>query len=89
MGPNATRGNLSCYQSKAYDSLYDEAMRLLPEQRVPFYEKMNRQIEADNPWILHITRIRNWLIHPQVQGFKAHPIMNTSWQYLDVQPVKK
>ncbi|MEG0344694.1 MAG: ABC transporter substrate-binding protein, partial [Acinetobacter sp.] len=88
-GPNSARGNLSCYQSKAYDALYDKAMVLLPEKRQPFYEQMNRQIEAENPWIVHTTRVRNWLIHPQVQGYKAHPMMNTTWQYLDVQPVKK
>ena len=48
---------------------------------MPFYEKMSRQIEADGTWILQDTRIRNWLIQPDVQGFKAHPIMNTNWQY--------
>lgn len=88
-GPNAQQGNLSCYTSKAYDALYQAAMKLPPDQRTPYYEKMNRQIEADNPWILHNTRVRNWLIHPQVQGFKAHPIMNSVWQYLDIEPVKK
>ncbi len=62
---------------------------LPPPQRLPFYEKLSRQIEADNPWIIHNSRIRNWLLHPQVQGFKAHPMMNTNWQYLDIQPIKK
>jgi hypothetical protein len=62
---------------------------LKPKDREPFYEKMNRQIEADNPWIIHSTRIRNWLIHPEIQGYKTHPMMNTSWQYLDIQPSKK
>ncbi|MGM7385854.1 hypothetical protein ACOI3B_06860, partial [Acinetobacter baumannii] len=28
-------------------------------------------------------------IQPQVQGFKAHPMMNTNWQYLDITPIKK
>lgn len=88
-GPNAQQGNLSCYTSKAYDALYQATMKLPPDQRTPYYEKMNRQIEADNPWIIHNTRVRNWLIHPQVQGFKAHPIMNSVWQYLDIEPVKK
>lgn len=88
-GPNATRGNLACYESKAYDNIYTQAMKLPPQQRGSFYEKMNRQIEADNPWIIHATRIRNWLIQPQVQGFKAHPMLNSTWQYLDIQPVKK
>ena len=88
-GPNSGQGNLSCYQSKAYDALYKQAIVLKPKDREPFYEKMNRQIEADNPWIIHSTRIRNWLIHPEIQGYKTHPMMNTSWQYLDIQPSKK
>lgn len=88
-GPNAKQGNMACYESKDYDALYKQAMVLPPDQRGPYYEKMNRQIEADNPWVMHITRTRNWLVRPQVQGFKAHPILTTTWQYLDIQPVKK
>ena len=88
-GPNSGRGNISCYESKAYDALYTQALALPPPQRIPFYEKLSRQIEADNPWIIHTTRLRSWLMHPQVQGYKAHPMMNTVWQYVDVQPVKK
>lgn len=83
-GPNVGRANQSCYQSAAYDRLYKQAMQQAPEQRMPFYEKMSRQIEADHPFILQDTRIRNWVIQPHVQGFKAHPIMNTNWQYLDI-----
>ncbi|RPE27438.1 ABC-type transport system substrate-binding protein [Acinetobacter sp. BIGb0102] len=83
-GPNVGRGNQSCYQSVAYDNLYKQAMQQPPEKRMPFYEKMSRQIEADNIWILQDTRIRNWLIQPEVLGFKAHPIMNSNWQYLDI-----
>ncbi|ENX42693.1 ABC transporter substrate-binding protein [Acinetobacter sp. NIPH 2100] len=83
-GPNVGRGNQSCYKSAAYDNLYKQAMQQPPEKRMPFYEKMSRQIEADGTWILQDTRIRNWLIQPEVQGFKAHPIMNTNWQYLDI-----
>ena len=88
-GPNSGRGNLSCYESKAYDALYNSALKLEPQQRLPIYEKISRQIEADNPWIVGNTRLRSWLMHPQVQGYKAHPMMNTVWQYVDVQPVKK
>ena len=88
-GPNAQQGNLSCYESKTFDALYEEAMRHVPAERGPFYEKMNRQMEADTPWIMHQTRIRNWLIQPQVKGFKAHPMMNTVWHYLDIETPKK
>lgn len=83
-GPNVGRGNQSCYSSSAYDGLYKQAMQQPPEKRMPYYEKMSRQIEADNPLILQDTRIRNWVIQPHVQGFKAHPIMNSNWQYLDI-----
>lgn len=83
-GPNIGRGNQSCYKSDAYDRLYEQAMKLSPDQRMPFYEKMSRQVEADSPFILQDTRIRNWMVQPQVQGFKAHPIMNTNWQFLDI-----
>ena len=88
-GANVGRGNLSCYQSVAYDALYKNAMKLPPDQRMPFYEKMSRQIEADNPWVLQDTRNRNWVIQPEIQGFKAHPIMSTNWQYLDIVPTQK
>ena len=88
-GANVGRGNLSCYQSAAYDALYQNAMKLPPDQRMPFYEKMSRQIEADNPWVLQDTRNRNWVIQPEIQGFKAHPIMSTNWQYLDIVPTQK
>lgn len=83
-GPNVGRGNQSCYSSFAYDGLYKQAMQQPPEKRMPYYEKMSRQIEADNPLILQDTRIRNWVIQSHVQGFKAHPIMNSNWQYLDI-----
>lgn len=83
-GPNVGRGNQSCYSSSAYDGLYKQAMQQPPEKRMPYYEKMSRQIEAENPLILQDTRIRNWVIQSHVQGFKAHPIMNSNWQYLDI-----
>ncbi len=83
-GPNVGRGNQSCYSSSAYDGLYKQAMQQPPGKRMPYYEKMSRQIEAENPLILQDTRIRNWVIQSHVQGFKAHPIMNSNWQYLDI-----
>jgi oligopeptide transport system substrate-binding protein len=88
-GPNAGQGNMACYESKAYDNLYEQAMKLKPEQRGSFYHQMHRQMEADTPWIMHNTRIRNWVIQKQVQGFKAHPILTNTWQFLDLQESKK
>jgi hypothetical protein len=45
---------------------------------------MNRQSEADTPWVLQDTRIRNWLVRPWVKGFKAHQIIHSVWPYIDI-----
>ena len=84
-GPNAGRGNYGCYRSKAFDNLYRQAVRLPPgEKRNALYVRMNRQMEADTAWVVHVSRTRNWLVRPRVLGFKKHPIMQSDWQYLDV-----
>jgi len=33
---------------------------------------------------LTISRYRNQLVQPRVLGYKKHPIMASTWQYLDV-----
>ena len=84
-GPNAGKGNYGCYRSAAYDSLYRQATALPQgEERNALYVQMNRQMEADTPWVLHVSRTRNWLVRPHVQGFKKHPILLSDWQYLDI-----
>jgi len=84
-GPNAGQGNHGCYQSPAYDALYKKAMALPPgAERHMLYVAMNRQMEADTAWSLHVSRVRNWLVRPWVKGFKKHPILQSDWQYLDV-----
>jgi len=84
-GPNAGQGNHGCYQSLAYDTLYRKAMSLPPgPKRYALYADMNRQMEADTAWSLHVSRVRNWLVRPWVMGFKKHPIMQSDWQYIDV-----
>jgi len=84
-GPNAGRGNHGCYASPAFDALYRKAMALPPgAARHKLYAQMNRQMEADTAWSLHVSRVRNWLVRPWVQGFKKHPILQSDWQYIDV-----
>ena len=84
-GANAGRGNHGCYQSPAYDALYRKAVALPPgAERNRLYARMSRQMEADTAWSLHVSRVRNWLVRPWVQGFKKHPILQSDWQYLDV-----
>jgi len=81
----AGRGNHACYESPAYDSLYKSAVALAPgEARTRLYREMNRQMEADTPWVLHTTRIRNWITSARVKGYKKHPILHACWEYIDV-----
>ena len=85
-GPNAGQGNHGCYQSAAYDRLYRRAMSLPPgPKREALYAEMNRQMEADTAWVLHVSRVRNWLARPWVKGFKKHPVLQADWQYLDIE----
>ncbi|TFW07897.1 heme-binding protein [Oxalobacteraceae bacterium OM1] len=85
-GPNAHQGNNACYQSAAFDAMYKEAIALPPgPERSRLYAKMNRQVEAENPWVVHTFRIRNWISQPWIKGFKKHPILHAEWQYIDVE----
>ena len=85
-GPNAHQGNFSCYQSANFDALYKKAMALPPgPERTQLYAQMNRQMEADTPWRVNTTRVRDWVSQPWVEGFKKHPILNAEWQYMDIQ----
>ncbi len=84
-GPNIGQGNNSCYESKAYDALYRKFLATPPgPARNALVVEMNRQEEADTPWILGVSPVSNWLVRPWVEGFKRHPIMESDWQYLDV-----
>ena len=84
-GPNANRGNNGCYASPAFDALYKKALTLpTGSERLALYAQMNRQMEADTAWMLGVTRIRNVISRPWVLGFKKHPIMHGTWEYMDV-----
>ncbi len=84
-GPNSGQSNNGCYVSAAFDKLYEQA-RKLPDspERNRLYEQMNRQMEADTAWSLHVTRLRTQLVRPWVLGFKKHPILQAEWQYMDL-----
>jgi ABC-type transport system substrate-binding protein len=85
-GPNAGQGNYSCYQSPAYDALF-EKLKVTPAgpERLPLYAQMNRQMEADSVMVIHVSRVRNWLVRPWVKGFKKHPFLESEWAYIDIE----
>ena len=85
-GPNAGQGNHACYQSPAYDALYKQAVALPPgPERNQLYLQMNRQMEADTAWSVHVSKVRNWLVRPWIKGFKKHHVLHSDWQFLDVE----
>jgi ABC-type oligopeptide transport system, periplasmic component len=84
-GPNTGQSNNGCYESPAFDALYEKSRRLpdSPERNHLFLE-MTRQMEVDGAWVLGVSRERNTLLRPWVIGFKAHPILNAHWLYMDI-----
>jgi ABC-type transport system substrate-binding protein len=87
-GPNTGQSNNGCYESKAFDALYVKSRAMpptAPERSLLFLE-MTRQMEVDGAWSLHISRERNQLIRPWVKGYKKHPILNTEFVYMDLEP---
>ena len=84
-GPNTGQSNNGCYQSAAFDKLY-EAAKKLPDspERNKLYDQMSHQMEVDAAWRLGVHRIRNQIIRPEVKGFKKHPVLLYEVKYLDV-----
>ncbi len=84
-GPKSGQGNYACYQSPRYDQLFQRALSLPPRaERYALYQQMNRIMEADTPWIMHVVRVRSWLYRPWVVGFKKHPILHADWAFMDI-----
>jgi oligopeptide transport system substrate-binding protein len=82
---NIGESNDACYKSEAYDKLYEASTRLPdgPERNKIFLE-MQKQFDADTPWVLGVTRLRNQAIYPWVLGYKKHPVLLAEWMYMDI-----
>ena len=85
-GGNIGQSNVACYASPTFDALYEKS-RLLPDSpdRDKLYEQMTRQFEADMPWRLGTANYQNTLVHANVIGYKAHPVLLAEWMYVDVE----
>jgi len=86
-GPNSGQSNNGCYESKAFDAFYDKSTQIpdSPERNHLFLE-MTRQMEVDGAWSLHVSRERNQLLWPWVQGYKKHPVLQAEFVYMDIAP---
>ena len=84
-GPNTFQSNNACAKIPEYDKLYEQTQRMPPgPARDKLYQDMTRIIEAYAPWRLLVSRYRNQLVQPRVQGYRKHPILPSTWQYIDV-----
>lgn len=82
---NIGESNNGCYKSPAYDKLYEHSA-VLPDgpERDKLYLEMQKQFEADTPWVLGVTRYRNQMVYPWVLGYKRHPVLLANWMYYDI-----
>ncbi len=82
---NIGESNNGCYKSATYDKLYEQSA-VLPDgpERDKLYFEMQKQFEADTPWALGVTRLRNQMVYPWVMGYKRHPVLLANWMYYDV-----
>jgi oligopeptide transport system substrate-binding protein len=82
---NIGESNDGCYNSPAYDKLYEQSTRLpAGPERDKIYLEMQKQFEADTPWALGVQRLRNQVIRPWVLGYKKHPVLLAEWMYMDI-----
>jgi ABC-type transport system substrate-binding protein len=84
-GPNTHESNNACYQSAAFDQLFEASQRIPDSpERTRLFDMMSRQMEVDGVWRMGVARYRNVLVYPWVLGYRYHPIMPAVFQYLDI-----
>lgn len=89
-GPNIHESNNACYQSAAFDKMYDATLRMPDSpKRTRLFDMMSRQMEVDGVWRMGVARYRNVLVYPWVLGYRYHPIMSAVFQYLDLDPAAR
>jgi ABC-type transport system substrate-binding protein len=84
-GPNTGISNDSRFKLVEYDRLYLLALKL-PDgpERNRLYREMNRILVAYAPWRLGHHRRFSHFLNPWVLGYKKHPILFTSFKFLDI-----
>jgi oligopeptide transport system substrate-binding protein len=84
-GPNTEKSNDARFKLPEYDRLYAAALKL-PDgpERNKLYREMNRVLAAYAPWRFGVQRTFSHFLYPWVKGYKKHPILYTSFKYLDI-----
>ncbi len=55
-------------------------------ERDKLYQEMTRVLEGYATHRLTVSRYRNQLVQPRIEGYRKHPFLPSAWQYLDVAP---
>ncbi len=84
-GSNTDISNDSRFKLAAYDRLYLQSLKI-PDgsERNRLYREMSRLAVAYAPWSFGVHRSFSHFINPWVKGYKKHPILYTSFKFLDV-----
>ena len=84
-GPNTNISNDSRFKLPEYDRLYLQALKL-PDSpaRSRIYHEMNRILVTYAPWRLSHHRKFSHFINPWILGYKKHPILYTSFRFMDI-----
>ena len=84
-GPNTNLSNDSRFRLPEYDRLYLQSL-MLPDgpERNKLYHEMNRILVTYAPWRLSHHRKFSHFLNPWVLGYKKHPILYTSFRFLDI-----
>jgi oligopeptide transport system substrate-binding protein len=84
-GPNTDISNDARFKLAEYDKIYTAALKL-PDgpERNKLYREMNRVLAAYAPWRYGVQRTFSHFLYPWVVGYKKHPILFTSFKYLDI-----
>lgn len=86
-GPNKFQSNNGCVTIPEYDALYKQSIRMpAGPERDKIFRKMARLLEYYAPQRLTVARYRNQLVQPRIEGYRRHPILASTWQYVDVAP---
>lgn len=85
-GPNSGQTNHTFFKHDEYDELFRKSLLLADgPERNAIYDRMNRIVVGLSPWVFGDVRVGNYLSNPYVRGYKQHPILITTWRYLDLQ----
>jgi oligopeptide transport system substrate-binding protein len=89
-GPNTDISNDSRFKLPEYDRLYAQALTLPDSpERNRLYREMTKLAVVYAPWRFVLHRQFVHVLNPWVKGYKKHPILYTSFRYLDIDSVEQ